>query len=114
MPMITSGSPKEPENERQDAGQSQVSCSIRDAMQRGTNELSHSSLLQMVSIARRSLSVASAGLRGRAIRRSPSFAGMSCSLPDIADALDTLTLPQPLELLEGHDGFQTRSLEPLQ
>ena len=46
---------------------------------------------------RRSLSVASAGLRGRAIRRSPSFAGMSCSLPDIADALDTLALPQPLE-----------------
>jgi hypothetical protein len=43
----------------------------------------------------------------------PSFAGMSCSLPDIADALDTLALPQPLELLEGHDG-QSRSLEPLQ
>src|SRR6516225_11974686 len=29
MPMITSGSPKEPENEQQDAGQSQSSCSIR-------------------------------------------------------------------------------------
>ena len=28
MPMITSGSPKEPENEQQDAGQSQSSCSI--------------------------------------------------------------------------------------
>ena len=30
MPMITSGSPKEPENEQQDAGQSQSSCSIRE------------------------------------------------------------------------------------
>jgi hypothetical protein len=29
MPMITSGSPKEPENEQQAAGQSQSSCSIR-------------------------------------------------------------------------------------
>ena len=112
--MITSGSPKEPENEQQAAGQSQSKLFDPGCVQRGTNELSHSSLLQVVSISRRSLSVASAGLRGRAIRRSPSFAGMSCSLPDIADALDTLTLPQPLELLEGHDGFQTRSLEPLQ
>jgi len=31
MPMITSGSPKERENEQQDAGQSQSSCSIWDA-----------------------------------------------------------------------------------
>ena len=30
MPMITSGSPKERENEQQDAGQSQSSCSIRE------------------------------------------------------------------------------------
>src|SRR5215468_1216937 len=30
MPTITSGSPKEPENEQQDAGQSQSSCSIRE------------------------------------------------------------------------------------
>jgi hypothetical protein len=30
MLMITSGSPKEPENEQQDAGQSQSSCSIRE------------------------------------------------------------------------------------
>src|SRR5262245_20717999 len=30
MPMITSGSPKEPKNEQQDAGQSQSSCSIRE------------------------------------------------------------------------------------
>jgi hypothetical protein len=29
MPMITSGSPKEPKNEQQDAGHSQSSCSIR-------------------------------------------------------------------------------------
>ena len=27
---VTSGSPKEPENEQQDAGQSQSSCSIRE------------------------------------------------------------------------------------
>src|SRR5215510_5256000 len=30
MPMITSGWPKERENEQQDAGQSQSSCSIRE------------------------------------------------------------------------------------
>jgi hypothetical protein len=29
MPMITSGSPKEPKNEQQDAGHSQSSCLLR-------------------------------------------------------------------------------------
>jgi hypothetical protein len=63
---------------------------------------------------RRSLKRSERGGSGASDPPEPSFAGMPCSLRDIADALNALALPQPLELLEGHDGFQSRSLEPLQ
>jgi hypothetical protein len=103
--MITSGSPKEPKNEQQDAGHSQSSRSIRDACSaepRNSVTVHYAGGLNRP----RSRSVASetAGTPGASDPPEPFVCRDALLAADIADALNALALPQPLELLAGHDG----------